>query len=626
MTNTSTAEAKKPAAKPAKEAFDLLALERACYERSPDRFTQIMHALRHFHAARSGTKREFARAAAAISSAFADPTFTLTGDDLQQLLPCTPPLVSLLRAGGFGGAEHLANLLFPDGKFFAPEYKEENKKLLAFLSPDLELNVRIEHLLNLKPAFALLGVLAAVFAVPTFTAHGEKRRERLLGLAKQVPQADLPPTVSALSLASAAWMVCSYAAHPDKHDIKGVLNQTFRRLLASVGLIDSNLPQKRALKQKPTLLVAAEVINSFHVQFRYYGQYLRQLRSRFKLVLLAPENEVDEPVKALFDEVLPVAFSPKGDHLFQIVIAIKTAQPDIIFWPSIGMQHWGPLIANLRLAPIQMTSVGHPASTLIEAMDYMFLEEGFVLDAALYSEKAILLRDEALRLEHPRNYQPIAPQVREKADVVRIALASNLMKLNPTFVGVLDSIRKRASRPVEFHIFASATPMRQAAFQEAHAATLGRDVFHPRLSPHEYLKRVNACDMALSPFPFGGFHSVIDCLRQGLPVVAMDQPGHPFRTDWMLMRLLGMPDWLVVDDPEHYVEAALRIVEDDALRVELSRQAIDTRIDERLFGDETTPLGTEVVDTMWALYRAHEKVQASPKKAFRLADLQALGG
>jgi glycosyltransferase involved in cell wall biosynthesis len=360
------------------------------------------------------------------------------------------------------------------------------------------------------------------------------------------------------------------------------------------------------------------------VQFRYYGQYLRQLRSRFKLVLLAPDNEVDEPVKALFDEIIPIKFSPKGDHLFQSVIAIKTAAPDIIFWPSIGMQHWGPLIANLRLAPIQMTSVGHPASTLIEAIDYMFLEEGFVLDAELFSEKAILLPDKALRLEHPRDYKPIAPEVRERADVVRIALASNLMKLNPSFVGVLKSIRERASRPIEYHVFGSATPLRLAAFRTAHAETLGRDVFHQRLSPNEYLQRLNACDMALSPFPFGGFHSVIDCLRQGLPVVAMDQPGHPFRTDWMLMRLLDMPEWLVVNDPEQYIQAALRVIEDDALRVSLSRQAIDAEIDDRLFGDASTPLGSEVVETMWALYLAHDAVKASPKKAFRLQDLRQL--
>jgi hypothetical protein len=53
--------------------------------------------------------------------------------------------------------------------------------------------------------------------------------------------------------------------------------------------------------------------------------------------------------------------------------------------------------------------------------------------------------------------------------------------------------------------------------------------------------------------------------------------------------------------------------------------SIDTKIDERLFGDALRR-GAEVIDTMWALHQAHEHVRASPQKAFRLADLRALAG
>ena len=90
-------------------------------------------------------------------------------------------------------------------------------------------------------------------------------------------------------------------------------------------------------------------------------------------------------------------------------------------------------------------------------------------------------------------------------------------------------------------------------------AALPRATVWPVLEHAAYLERLNACDMTLSPFPFGGLHSTIDSLSQGLPVVAMAGEQPHARTDATMLRIAGMPGWLCTQDAGAYAAAALRI-------------------------------------------------------------------
>jgi hypothetical protein len=302
------------------------------------------------------------------------------------------------------------------------------------------------------------------------------------------------------------------------------------------------------------------------------------------------------------------------------VALVKRLAPDVIFWLSVGMRYWGPAMASLRLAPIQLAGLGHSASTFCEEIDYYFTEEGYVGDEALFSEQLVLLPDASLVFERSPHYTPVAPQIREQATPLRIALPSNLLKLNPGFLAVLRRIRESAHRPLEFHVFPNVSGLELAATRHVLARELPGSKVFPMLRYNAYLERLSACDLNLSPFPFGGLHSVVDSLRQGIPVVAMEGEEPHARTDAMLMRRLGMPGWLVSRDVEGYVAAALRVIDDDATRIHLSRQAAALDIDRTLYGDSSTPLRSEVVDAMWWVYRNHEAIKASGKKAFRAAD------
>jgi hypothetical protein len=597
--------------------LNLPEFEAVCYGRTGDRIKTVLKTLSDVSGAVGPATEDqlsvYTRIAAAICAVLADPEVQPNQDEMASLYGLQGALTNLLRASGYRGSDHLASLR--SGEFS------------NLISVDTALDMDVRQVRDRAGPLALLACLTALSTVPLLTAQGERRREEFLELIREGGLGQIPAKMGSLSLVTNGWMICSYALSPDKHEIKRTLNEALRDLLGRLGISAAPLPARTPLKARPTLVFAAEVIHSRHVQYRYYGQYLRQLRTRFRLVLVAPGAQVDDAVRALFDEVHAFEESPHGGHLLEILAACAREQPDILFWPSLGMSNWGPLLANLRLAPIQMVAIGHPASTFIPEIDYMVLEEGFVDDPDQFSERLILLPDAALRLERPPAYTPIAPQIRKAAEPLRVALPSSMLKMNPTYVALLNRLRDRAAkagRRIEYHMFPSAAALQIAAFKAVNDSRLGDPVIHPRLTPAAYLERLNTCDLALSPFPFGGFHSVIDCLRQGLPVVAMDAPGNPVKTDRMLMRLLDMPDWLVATTEDAYEEAALRVILNDDLRLELGRQALAADIDARLFSDGDRPIRSEVVDAIWAVYQHHEAIQASPARALRLKELASL--
>jgi hypothetical protein len=564
------------------------------------------------------------RLAAAMARVMTTPGIGFGGDVALRFSALGRVCDNLQAVSGFGNSDHILRILGAadtEGlRRLAREDRHAFTKSLLLLSMDTALPIDMEVLLEATPPLALLAAMCLISQKPILTEAGHQRREALVSLAGRLQPAPLPLTVDHLVLLSAAWMLCSYAGARDKHAIKPVLNRVLRHWAEGIGLSDAAPQTPRVLKARPTLLIAAEIMHSNHVQYRYFGQYLRQLRQRFRLVLLTEESQADANARALFDEVRVFKRESNSDYFKRLADDIKAIAPDVIFWLSVGMRHWGPVLANFRLAPIQFAGLGHSASTFCDTMDYYFTEEGYVGDPSLLSEQLVLLADDSLIFERSPFYTPVAPDIRATASPLRVALPSNLLKLNPHFIGVLRRIRERARRPLEFRVFPNVSGLELMATRRVFDEHLPGSIIHPIMPYNAYLTELNACDLNLSPFPFGGLHSVVDSLRQGIPVVALEGLDLHARTDSMLLRRLGMPEWLIAQDEEAYIAAALNVIDNDEQRTALSRQALALNVDKVLFGDATTPIKRDVVDAVWWIYQNHEAIKASGRKVFRAAD------
>jgi len=606
---------------------DLATFERAVYSRAPNRVDLLAKILVDLATGKIADNAaagaaipdaRLLRLASAISALMADPTVEIGPDHYDRMSFVVGDLRRLFQSTGFEGTDHLLRALSPESIS-----SDLLARRLPLLSLDSDLSWSPDFLDALPPRAAQQTLAHLIATKPVMTQRGQARRDQLLDHAASLAAADWPLSPEHLVLITSAWMLCSYAGTPNKHTIKRLFNKALKGMARGWGLGDRPLPVKRTLKPRPRILFASEIMHSRHVQYRYFGQYLRQLRTRFELVLLTDVKEVDDHVRTLFDAVLTFERGePK--YLHKIHQMMVEAEPDILFYPSVGMRHWGPLFGNLRLAPIQLTGLGHSASSFCDPIDYYLLEEGYVSDPALFGETVLTVPDESLIFERMPGFTPPAPQIRSAPNPLRIVLPSNALKLNPGFIAVLARIRSGTKRPLEFHFLPNTSGLELSALNRTIQRSLPGARVHGTLSYERYTGLISACDLNLSPFPFGGLHSVIDSLRQGLPVVAMDCPEPHGRTDAMLLRRLDMPEWLIATSEDDYVAAALRVIEDDALRVALSEQALAIDVGNVMFGDATTPLRSEIVDAMWWIYENHEAAQSDGRKLWSIADRAAL--
>jgi len=565
----------------------------------------------------------YTRLAAAMVSLLADPDTTLTDGLYRQLLVLGNVTSNVFAASDFRSTDHALRCMgaLPGvGQCHTFDGPQASAKFHALYSLDSSAGLDFSSMLRKPAGVRLLLVLKYLATKPVLTLAGHQRREALLDAAARLEPAPLPDTVDHLVQASNAFMLCSYAEHSKKHAIKPVIAASVRDWMLRRGLTDASLAPQRTRRARPTMLVASEFMLSGHVQYRYFGQWLRQLARRFRLVLLTEQNQVDAHCQALFEGVQTFQRAPSGAYLVEVVSFVKNLAPDIIFYPSVGMKHWGVALASLRLAPVQFTALGHSASTFCPEIDYYVIERGYVGDPALFSERVVRLPDESLRFERVPGVDLPRPEIRSRPSTLRVALPSNLLKLNPRFLATCKRIAEGSRKAIEFHVFPNARGLEGDVAAEAIRRWLPGAIVHPSISYSEYLKRLNVCDLVLSPSPFGGLHSVVDSLRQGLPVLARECPEPHGRTDAMLLRLLGMPEWMIAQTEEEYVDRALHLISNDDLRVGLSRQALDADIDRRLFGDGTTPLRAEVVDAVSWIYDHHEDIQGGARKVLEPED------
>lgn len=574
-------------------AFSLETFEFLCYSRNREmaarELTKLLNTLEVQYGALTGIRARLGsappavrnaalltRITAALSSLFSDPEFHLTPQGFGQLISWQRWIATLFSASSFGNADHVLRSMNVKGPNAELELTEASfVKFCLLYTPDSDIPADVQTLwsYNRRLAAALFFSLLAPRFLGTEAAHA--KREALLGWLpaklEEVDDLDQLP----LAILHDVFLNCSYADRPDKHEIKRALNALIRKKLVKEGYTDLDTSTARGTENgKPVLMVVLEWFTSKHSIYRTHSMSLRALREKFHVVALGGADQVDEAGRAVFDEFLPLA----GDIRPALQMVREEAakrRPAIILYPSIGMFQPTIYLANMRLASIQLTALGHGASSMSPCIDYYAIEEDIAGDPATYSEKLLLLPSDAMPHVRSSDAAPLTPQLREAPDVVRIAVASTTMKLNPRFIKTCSRIRQAAKTPVQFEFligFANGLTHEQVR-RFIHTYLPDANVHsHQPYAP--YMAVINNCDLFLNPFPYGNMNGIADMASVGLVGVCRTGPQVHEHIDGGLFKRMGLPDWLIAKSDDDYVAAAVRLIDDPRERLQLRRALI----------------------------------------------------
>lgn len=544
----------------------------------------------------AGQRQRFCtRLASAASTLFADPQFDLPPACFNLFLTLHEWTGLVFSTTAFGNADHVVRYLNPRGPENAEFLTGDRfvEKLCVLYSTESELELDFAALWAYDKALA--ASLALALLAPTFkgSANAHLKREALIewlpGKLRQIDDLDDLPS----ALLHNAYMFCSYADTPRRHEIKRDINVLVRRKLAQLGLTDlpahKPTPAQRGRRtrrgKKPLMIVVLEWFSGAHSIYRTHSRTLEAAREHFEVVGFGFGYAVDELGRAVFDRFIELE-EPEyiGECLTTIRDFAAVEQPDVLYMPSVGMFVLTVFMSNLRVAPLQIAGLGHPATTHSDKIDYVSVEEDYVGNPACFSEHLMKLPKDGQPYRPSIALPDIAPRIAPPRERLEIVITASAMKLNPGFLDACREIVARTQTPVEFR-FMSGMPSGLALdrMRAAIGKALPGAVVHGFHDYAGYLACVNRADMFLSPFPFGNTNGIVDAFTSGLPGVCKRGPEVFERIDGALFERVDMPSWTVADSVEDYVAAAVRMIDAHAERAALRQRLIDTRAVQRYF-------------------------------------------
>ncbi|MFN8849678.1 MAG: hypothetical protein ACK5W4_08275 [Inhella sp.] len=556
----------------------------------------------------------YTRVAAMISALACSPAFQLTLPQVTNLCSRKPILEAIFELSGFEGPGHLLRYHAaknPDGSMTLTG--NQVFMLSLFYSLDTLPEELMEGVLQLHPA-QLLPLMLGWFTAPFVHSHlGEAHRKRLIAASSRIR--DVMPAPEVLQAITTAWMFCSYADDTNKHELKRNLNAVWRRVGENTGLRERQTP--RRLVERPTLLVLAERLTIGHAMHRSYGDCLRQLRQKFKLVCIVVKQYASEENHSLFDEILVIDQVSTFPELGAKIVRIA---PDIIYFPSLGMSEWTQLVANFRFAPIQMMTLGHPAPAMTPTIDYSLVQSGHGVAAGEYGQKVIERKSWGHFVPHSALAGYDSPVSPYEDGLTHIAVNSSMMKLSPRFLALLERLEEESAKPLHFHFFASMMGVGYDRMQQVLRRRFKHVTLEPTRSYGDFLKALAPCHLALAAFPFGNTNSTVDTCLLGIPTVAYYANEVLSIGDRDVMRLVDLPSWLVSDNDEDYFQVAMKLIHNDEARQAIVEQLKATDVRAKVFEPPRPEDASEFVEAVDWIYRNHEALQASSRHLLKVGD------
>ncbi|MCS5690750.1 hypothetical protein NZK33_01975 [Cyanobium sp. FGCU-6] len=543
------------------------------------------------------------RIAHAVSALFLNPRFeALNWQGFEKLLLLQKQLATLFHASSqeTSDAALLAfNISSEPGTLTVS--KDDLYKVLILYSLESQYDFRLITNFEQADREAVTFTCIALCSTPFCgSERSYKRRNELLRwLCDQLREHALSEAALYL-LTVTGYMTCSYADAPDKHAIKGLIHQQWRHLLAAQGIGDlcaaATAPDGAAAtlsttapSEKPTILILHEWLRSGCAMHRCYANWIAALREQFHTVGmgLKEATAMDPEAIALFDHYVPL---PEGVTCLAQVRAVHTwcrqHRPAIVYYPSIGMGAHTVAAASIRLAPLQVMTCGHPASSFSPVIDRIALtepreaSEKLLLSESVHEKIAWIpqslsfahVRIADIESIHERREAWHARQLHPNYEV-QIAISSSPMKLTNEFLEFLVSIERSSERKAGLHFFLADS--RGALHLEIRAAIRNRlrnANVYPHLDYQDYLRALRVADVFVTPFPFGNSNTHIDYYRSGILGTCMQGREICSLYDASLLTWLRHPKDLIAENKEAYKQIVLRLINDQQWRGDIYDQ------------------------------------------------------
>lgn len=227
------------------------------------------------------------------------------------------------------------------------------------------------------------------------------------------------------------------------------------------------------------------------------------------------------------------------------------------------------LVFARQPAPVQITWLGYPNTTGLEAIDYRVTEA--LSDPpgqtdCFYSEKLLRLPEGFCCYRPPTEAPTVGAAPALKNGYITFGSFNHFAKINPA---ILDLWARLLARLPLSRLLLKARSLADpetaalvlAAFAQRGVAEARLSLRSDELSVAAQLDLYNGVDIALDPFPYNGTTTTCEALWMGVPVVTLAGQTHVSRVSAGLLTNLERSEWIAHSEDE-YIEKCIGLAFD----------------------------------------------------------------
>ncbi|MTW14130.1 hypothetical protein GM658_26295 [Pseudoduganella eburnea] len=355
----------------------------------------------------------------------------------------------------------------------------------------------------------------------------------------------------------------SYLADPGRHDFKRAIVRHAGAQLPAVPPASARAP----VAGKPRLTIVGELLFPGHAMFRCYAGQLAGLKEHFHVTLLTDQPTRCAEHARFSDEQL--YFPPQERDVARLAQMVASTAPDLLFYPSIGMCYWTFVLSMLRLAPLQLMSVGHPAPSCSGQIDGTLVFHELATAPMPEYGKMACFDAQALPSPPPGGWHA---RPRPAGEVRTVAVNAARMKLTPDFLDVVAQVLASAPPATQLHFFPNASGAELLALRRELQGRFPQACVHPTMGYAGYMDKLAQADVILQSFPFGGTNTAMDALALGIPLVCLEGGDLASKVDPLLLARAGLGE-LCAKDRDTYLALASQLLNSEAERARIGTLA-----------------------------------------------------
>jgi protein O-GlcNAc transferase len=222
------------------------------------------------------------------------------------------------------------------------------------------------------------------------------------------------------------------------------------------------------------------------------------------------------------------------------------------------------LVMARKPAPIQVTYLGYPDTTGLDAIDYRFTDALADLPDSqqLYSEQLVFLPNGFLCYQPPDYAPSVSPLPADEKDYTTFGSFNNSCKLNSTIIGLWAEILRADQRSRLLLKIKAGEETEIADRYLRQFSQLGIDSGRVSIlgwkSPIEHFRTYAQVDIALDTYPYNGTTTTCEALWMGVPTICLVGQCHASRVGLSILNRIGL-EFFAASTAQEYVAKALAL-------------------------------------------------------------------